>query len=91
MTKALILAAHMIPYRNFIIQYGLDANEYRYIPAHGGWGDVYGFHWDTPVIMLEGYEYNRNYTLGFMKFVGARFHNIGFLSDGERWNEDVSI
>jgi hypothetical protein len=91
MTQALILCNHMVTYRNFIKQYGLNANEYQYKNGSYGADEVRGYHWDTPVIMLEGYEYNKNYTLEFMHYLGHRFNHIGFLSEGERWNEDISF
>lgn len=87
MTEAIVLASNKHQFIHFIRHFRLNANNYRYIVGYDGWGEVYGFHWDTPVILLEDYYYNKNYTLELMNFIGHRFNNIGFLSTGEMYND----
>lgn len=62
-----------------------DPNKYKYVRGDG-YGEVYGYHWDTQVIILDGYEQNKNYDLELMDFIGRRFTNIAFLSEGEIFN-----
>lgn len=82
--KALVLARDFHQYRFLIRHFQLNPAEYRYIHE---WSDMQGWWIDMPVILLEGYEYNKNYTVELMDRIGYRFDNIGFLSEGEMWNE----
>jgi hypothetical protein len=82
MMEAIVLAAHYQKYLSLCQQYQLYRTELKYATD---WMELRGYHWDTPIIILEGYEHNLNYTLEFMRKLGHRFDNIGFLSEGERW------
>jgi hypothetical protein len=50
--------------------------------------EVRGYGFDTPVILLEEYMYNRAYSLRLMNYIGHRFNNIGILTDRERFFYD---
>lgn len=80
MVQALILAGNYHEYRFFIRHFDLNPHDYRYITELN---DVCGWWVDKPVILVEGYERNQNYTLQLMNYIGHRFDNIGFLSEGE--------
>jgi hypothetical protein len=89
MKKAIIFASSLVQYRNFCRNFNLHPNDYIY--ASGLYSDLCGWWVDKPIILLEGYEYNRNYTCGVMNYVGHRFDNIGFISEGEIWNESIKL
>jgi hypothetical protein len=84
--KALILASNKIQFIHFIRNFELNANDFMFVTGRHGYGEVYGYHWNTPVIMIEDYQYNLNYDLNLLTFIGHRFDNIGFLSTGEIYN-----
>lgn len=85
MKQALILASSRIQFIHFIRNFGLNSNDFKFV-SDGSVNEVCGYHWDTPVILLEEYQYNKNYTLEIMRYIGHRFNNIGFLSIGEIYN-----
>jgi hypothetical protein len=87
MKPVLVLAQNRHQFINFIRHYELNANDYRYILGDG-WGEICGYHWDTPVIMLEQWQLNKNYVVELMKYIGHRFNHIGFLSEGEMYNDN---
>ena len=80
MIKALIMAASRIQFINFCRNLELNPNEYRLV-RHDG--DCTGWWIDKPVILLEGYQYNRDYRLGLLQYIGHRFENISFVSEAE--------
>lgn len=87
--KALILARSRHHFLFLMHHYHLNPNEYKYVLD---WDDICGYHWNAPVVLLEGYEYNKKYTVELMARMGHRFNHIGFLSEGEIWeNENVPI
>lgn len=87
-TKALILASSHGQFRNLCRNFNMNPMEYQFVR---NWHDMCGWWIDKPVIILNGYQYNSDYTLGLMTLIGHRFDNIGFLSEGEIWNESPSI
>lgn len=91
MIKALILGMNYHQYKWFIRHFDLPRNEYRYITGTD-WGDLAGWGFDMPIILLPNWETNRNYSLGLMNRIGHRFNNIGMITEGELWeNEEVPI
>lgn len=84
MIRALVLANSHTQFYEFARRIGVPRNELRFVDGFGGFISVAGFNRTTPVILLEGYEYNRQYDLWFMWMLGLRFFNIGFLSS-EEW------
>jgi hypothetical protein len=88
MTRALILAANLHEYMSLMRTYRLNPAEYRYVRDYQ---DVIGYWIDKPIILLERYELNKNYTLQLMDYIGHRFDNIGYLSEGEIWNESTIV
>ncbi len=87
MRKALILAQSIHQYMGLMRTWRLNPAEYKYVRD---WDDMCGFWVDMPVVMMEGYEYNKSYTVELMHNMVCRFENIGFLSEGEIW-QDVYV
>jgi hypothetical protein len=85
MTKAIVLCSSHVSYIYFCRHFGISRFDLRYATD---WSSVCGYHWNTPVIIVEGYHQNRNYTLDFMNRLHHRFDNIGFLSTGEIYNDN---
>jgi hypothetical protein len=88
MKKALILASSLHQFMGLMRTFRLNPVDYKYVRD---WDDMRGWWIDMPVILLEGYEKNPNYYLGLMANIGNRFENIGFISEGEIWNEAIII
>lgn len=84
----LVLAENLHQFKFFVRHFNLNRKDYRYVYD---WSDMCGYWIDTPVIMLEQWHYNKNYTLELMNLMGYRFENIAFLSEGEMWNEGLVI
>lgn len=66
MDKIIVVAATHVQYTLFCKRFDLNPREHIYarsIPQ------MHGRHWDTQVIILEGYHYNPNVTLEFMMFM----------------------
>lgn len=89
MSRTLILAENYGQAISFLRHFKLNPQNFRYVIDYD---NVCGRHWDNPVIILEGYQFNKNYTLGLMAYLAYRFNYIGFISEGEIWeNEEVPI
>lgn len=88
MIKGLVLAMHRHQFVGFCRYVHLNPSEYKYVR---NWGDMLGWRWDMPIIILEEYKYNPDYTLHLMQYMGLRFENITFISEGERWNDENII
>jgi hypothetical protein len=87
--RTLILAMNYHQAISFLRHFKLNPQNFRYVVDYD---DLCGRHWGTPVILLEGYHLNKNYTLGLMTYLEYRFNDIGFISEGEIWeNEEVPI
>jgi hypothetical protein len=87
--KILLFASHQMQVINFLKIFKLNAKNYKFIRCYE---DLHCCHWDSPVILLEGYQWNKDYTSSLMQYVGHRFNNIGFISEGELWeHEEVPI
>jgi hypothetical protein len=86
--KALILARNLHQFMGLMKTHRLNPSDYKYVRDQY---DTNGWWVDMPVILLEGYEYNPNYYLGLMAHIGNRFENIGFISEGEVWNETIIL
>ena len=82
MIKALILASNIHQFRNFCREFQLNPHKDVKLVSDWTW-DCQGWWVDMPVILLDGYQYNQDYTLGLMRLIGYRFENIHFLSKGE--------
>lgn len=88
MIKGLVLAMHIHQFINFCRELHLNPSEYKYVR---NWNDTRGWRWDMPIIILEEYKYNTDYTLYLMQCMRLRFENITFISEGERWNDENII
>jgi hypothetical protein len=88
MIKGLVLAASLHQFMALMHRYKLNPKEYRLVR---NWWDMNGWWIDKPVFILEGYQYNRDYTVELMWNVGERFENIGFITEEEIWNENPII
>lgn len=91
MKQVIVLASHKLQFINFIRHFRLNANDCKFVLGHQGYSELYGYHWDTPVLLLDNYQHNENYNLDLLTFIGHRFNNIGFLSEGEMYNEGVKF
>lgn len=80
--KFIIVAASRNQYQSFCRVCKLNPYEHIYarsIPQ------MHGRHWDTPVMLLEGYQYSTDLTLGLMHFIGHRFTNINVITEAEMY------
>lgn len=78
MTKGIVIAASPHQYRKLLDMMEASPKDYPMIKSGI---ELHGLHPDTLVLLLEGYQLNRRYTVNFMEFVGHRFTNINFIPE----------
>lgn len=89
MKKILVFASSYGQFINFCRNFNLNRNkDVKYVLEYA---HVCGWWIDQPVVLLEGYEYNPNYTVKLMHYIGCRFEDITFVSEGEMWDEGIKL
>lgn len=86
MIKAIVVAANFHQYATYIRNRGLNRAEYGYYGGNEP-SKLYGLSHDLPVLMLEGWSENKNFTPNDLECIKHRFKDIRTVSEGWIYNE----
>lgn len=87
-TRTIVVASSFVAYTFYLSANGLSRQDHAYAQD---FTQLAGLLRATPVVILEGYQYNKNNTIWFMSLIGNRFADITFVTEAEMYDKQIEI